>query len=762
MLGFLWGEKMPLPMPEELTDPTATNTQMKQRLAQLAANATSKEEFSIGLSNTLRNVDLKSENLFKHWETFGYTNNMPVRRYTAVSTFNNYVAGTYQNSNNEYVQLSVAASGSSSIKHYYDTGIAAQKFEAEFKVTAQNVAGDAIGIGFKNGENYNIVAFSNSGNLSTVSDYTNTLVTSGLGGYVLGDIVKFIYDGTYINVYVNNIFKGKVILAQSGTIAIGQVGFSQYLSIVASKSKDPVRDYVLGELAKIPEPEPDVLPQAKSYTETYVQDQSVNLFKQTASMSYANNMTVTRFTAAATSNTYVSGTYQTTVEGGVQLSVTAAGSNGIKHYFTTSIEPQYFEAEFTVTHQQFGGDAVGVGFKTGDNFEIIAFSNSGVFSRINNFTTTQLQTGLGGYAVNDTVKFIYDGTKIEVFVNNSKIAEALITAGDFITIGQSGFSQYLSSISGQSIDPVRDYVKAEIAEVAKQGLSKSYYSFNVGVAPLLGAFKAYTQVKNDLYVGFDIKHEYDMREEIYQDYWRIFRADFYKLENGVMQPTGKVALGIGESEFVYRTNSDKVDYTGGYHGDELVTDIKFLADGILIPTTANIALTACEQFEYIEKSTMHETANKTTGVVTEHPKIADHVKHTLISNSGYKVRNKCVWNYTGLMSTLYHGISCIHKDVASTVFIDDTYTDQPMTGSTTEYFKAIGARLYKARNEANGLAVEAAAYQVTPSDKDALSEFFVHDRSTDSKYYRKTPAGNVAVGEKHESYFECKFMAVGS
>lgn len=34
-LGFLWGEKMPLPTAAELTDPTATNTQMKQRLAQL-------------------------------------------------------------------------------------------------------------------------------------------------------------------------------------------------------------------------------------------------------------------------------------------------------------------------------------------------------------------------------------------------------------------------------------------------------------------------------------------------------------------------------------------------------------------------------------------------------------------------------------------------------------------------------------------------------------------------------------------------------
>lgn len=38
---FLWSEKMPLPTPDELTDPNATNAQMKQRLGQLAENAAS-------------------------------------------------------------------------------------------------------------------------------------------------------------------------------------------------------------------------------------------------------------------------------------------------------------------------------------------------------------------------------------------------------------------------------------------------------------------------------------------------------------------------------------------------------------------------------------------------------------------------------------------------------------------------------------------------------------------------------------------------
>lgn len=67
-LGFLWGEKMTLPTAAELTDPNATNIQMKQRLSQLAENVESKDGAAIK-SITAKNeavstiVDLSS-NLF--------------------------------------------------------------------------------------------------------------------------------------------------------------------------------------------------------------------------------------------------------------------------------------------------------------------------------------------------------------------------------------------------------------------------------------------------------------------------------------------------------------------------------------------------------------------------------------------------------------------------------------------------------------------------------------------------------------------------
>ena len=59
---FLWGEKMPLPTAAELTDPNATNTQMKQRLGQLAENVVSKEILDTKVNTLLTDADNLLEN----------------------------------------------------------------------------------------------------------------------------------------------------------------------------------------------------------------------------------------------------------------------------------------------------------------------------------------------------------------------------------------------------------------------------------------------------------------------------------------------------------------------------------------------------------------------------------------------------------------------------------------------------------------------------------------------------------------------------
>lgn len=63
MRVFLWGEKMPLPTAAELTDPNATNTQMKQRLGQLADGVESKESVNLKFGQLNRYLNLLRKSL---------------------------------------------------------------------------------------------------------------------------------------------------------------------------------------------------------------------------------------------------------------------------------------------------------------------------------------------------------------------------------------------------------------------------------------------------------------------------------------------------------------------------------------------------------------------------------------------------------------------------------------------------------------------------------------------------------------------------
>lgn len=76
MSWVFWGEKMPLPTPEQFTDPTATNAQMKIRLAQLVGNIISKIDVE-----TL--VDSKSEDAFE--KASQYADAQKVQKYQALN-----------------------------------------------------------------------------------------------------------------------------------------------------------------------------------------------------------------------------------------------------------------------------------------------------------------------------------------------------------------------------------------------------------------------------------------------------------------------------------------------------------------------------------------------------------------------------------------------------------------------------------------------------------------------------------------------------
>ena len=285
-------------------------------------------------------------------------------------------------------------------------------------------------------------------------------------------------------------------------------------------------------------------------------------------------------------------------------------------------------------------------------------------------------------------------------------------------------------------------------------LSPCYYQFSGN------SLKVYSQVKGNLYVGFNVLYQFYDDDIIYEKYWRIANADFYTLSDGLMVATGKRALAIGESEFVIKQTDAKKDFTGGYHGDEQMTDVLFLADGVPVSIAGTVPLTACSDFQYIIKSTLHETTETTGDFIVGHPVIANHIKHTSFLNGGYKTYNKLITQYDGTLMTVYHGISCISKDVADVVMTDKTFTPTIMTGSSSELMRENGARKYIGYNTTNNLSAIATSRIIGNDEADLNSMSWVSDRVGDSKYYRRSPMNiTVSIGDVFESEFECYFTS---
>ena len=271
----------------------------------------------------------------------------------------------------------------------------------------------------------------------------------------------------------------------------------------------------------------------------------------------------------------------------------------------------------------------------------------------------------------------------------------------------------------------------------------------------------------------------------YVNYWRIVggtNTGVFEYNGSVMTKTIARLLNAGESEFVLHL-VDTVDFTGGFHGDERIDKdnncyVKFYSNGVLVSNIENdIPLTACNNFHYTEKSTLHQTAvigdYKTTiptssgtgnitinnnnyyidsqdtglkaytsdGIATEvpqtvsvsddngywklvnvvlideeHTPIAYHIKKTTFENSGYRTENIVTPIGNNLSTTiLYGGICCLGK-LASTIGHNDDYEDVSFTGSNETKLYLVGGRLFEAYNEINQISASIESKVINDGD----------------------------------------------
>lgn len=167
--------------------------------------------------------------------------------------------------------------------------------------------------------------------------------------------------------------------------------------------------------------------------------------------------------------------------------------------------------------------------------------------------------------------------------------------------------------------------------------------------------------QKNIYYGFEIDYEKEDSDLEFSNQYRLNGAELYKLIDHKMININLTALEKGESEFVYKT-PNKIDYTGGYHGDEQLIEVSFIIDGKEIELRKNFELMPCKEFVYVQISSLHESGSKNNGINYKHPVEAIHLKKTSFKNSGYITSNTIKWQKDLELQNVLGSLVCIDRD----------------------------------------------------------------------------------------------------
>lgn len=304
----------------------------------------------------------------------------------------------------------------------------------------------------------------------------------------------------------------------------------------------------------------------------------------------------------------------------------------------------------------------------------------------------------------------------------------------------------------------------------------------------------------------------------YSNQWRIERGYLatYNSTTDTMTTLYDNIITNGESECVWMDKSGGiVDFTGGTHGDERLdvdpnSFVTFFIDGVALTDgfrDKSSDWIECNEFSYLQHSTMHKTAEKrtnydtglsagigngdltidptthhflidgtdtgiiaygvnsiltsTTGlttsktntntwaissviIISDHRIVCDHWKHTIFRERGYITNNRLKYRIS-LPMYWYHGISCIGKQVSNKGY-NEKYIIADYTGSGKQPASTtgVGNRKYWAWNTNNKLSTNVTSRLIKGGD-DSNCYMFIWDSTAYSKYYRRFPSQNGTI-----------------
>lgn len=717
------------------------------------------------LANYVVKTELNTEadNIFDRVEVDKFTPTLPVRRYTAEGVFNDYANGYSQTETVDGLLVQIPYAANQAIGYYLDTlkVLTENRTVYSIKINALSASTTAsVGVGYISsiGE-YRGYTLSVTGNVVRSINHAGTILTNVGISLLVGDVLDFELHNGVLKIYRNSTllytldydnteYIGKILIVERGNINY---------SFLSNVFETPIKDYVIEQSGLITDEKLLDYP-----SNDQLNEKSDDLFKNVDDNIFPlHNLPVRRYTSNTVFNDYAAGYSQTATSEGLSVAIPASGSTAIAHFLNTLLpvpNVDDFVIDIDVTTVPVVPSGVGIGYiNTSGDYVGLMFMNTGDFRKVVNYSIAFQTDPLSPFTTPINLKFRIKNGFLTIFKDDQNIYTYNLIEEGFqgdVLISQKGFMQYVFKTTSTN-DPIRTYVDQKT--ISSNPIC--FYSYDPSGTPpgesgmpSNGLFKVYTRIADtNKYVGYRLGHEVDMRPLIYKDYWRIVDAEWYEFDGTDMIAIGKNAITEGESECVYKRNSSKDDFTGGVHGDELVTNVKFFAGGILVdePTEA-VGLTACTEFSYLEKSTMHATAESGI-IITGHPTECDHIKHTTFNNSGYTTFNRLTWVMAGLVTLWYHGICCFAKDNGTTIYCTSDFTDIDMTGSGLGLPEITGYRDVFYRNDDDLLGGFITSRLIKPEVKDLTSVLFVSDRPEDSKYYRRSPSETVAIGDVWES-----------
>ena len=285
--------------------------------------------------------------------------------------------------------------------------------------------------------------------------------------------------------------------------------------------------------------------------------------------------------------------------------------------------------------------------------------------------------------------------------------------------------------------------------------SKCYVSYSPKEYRDLPTIRVFINYPNsDYYVGYTICNRYDTAQTVYNNHFQIYDAFEYKFDGNTMIKTGNQIILAVESEFTLLIKG-RADYTGGVHGDEQYVSVKYFIDGKPKIFTNSENLIPCNEFNYEQESTLHESPTKINGVITAnplHPVEALHFKRTTFINTGYQTFNRVTWKKSLDVSHWFFGICCMHKDNALNFHNDLDNIEYKATGSTEFLIKdLVGAKTIFYKNDEKGLSSSVTSTLLLPKNQEQNCKLMVWDRENDTKYYRGYyPVSKVMSGDSWE------------